>query len=61
MYMNREITTGHMRDLIGKGLTEAKGNYKIVVRLFNMEDTEYKRFLNFLRKHNCQLPFREFR
>jgi hypothetical protein len=25
----------------------------IVTRLFNMEQREYKRFLNFLRKHDC--------
>jgi len=26
-----------------------------------METREYKRFLNFLRKHDCQLPFKEYR
>ena len=61
LYMNREITKNQMKDLIEKGLTEAKGNYKIVTRLFNMEDGDYKRFLNFLRKHECQLPYRQFR
>ena len=61
MYMNREITKNHMRGLVEKGLTEAKGNYKIVTRLFNMEAGDYKRFLNFLRKHECQLPYRQFR
>ena len=44
-----------------KGLEEAKGNYKIVTKLFNMEPGDYKRFLNFLRKHDCQLPFRDYR
>jgi hypothetical protein len=29
--------------------------------LFNMEASDYKRFLNFLRKHDCQLPFKEYR
>jgi two-component system NtrC family response regulator len=61
LYMNREITKGNMRDLIHRGLAEARGNYKIVLRLFNMEATDYKRFLNFLRKHECQLPFKEYR
>jgi transcriptional regulator with PAS, ATPase and Fis domain len=61
LYMNREITRGNVRDLIHKGLEEARGNYKIVLRLFNMESREYKRFLNFLRKHDCQLPFKEYR
>jgi transcriptional regulator with PAS, ATPase and Fis domain len=61
LYMNREITKGNMRDLVHRGLAEARGNYKIVLRLFNMEPTDYKRFLNFLRKHDCQLPFKEYR
>ena len=55
LYMQREITRGNVRDLVRKGLEEARGNYKIVARLFNMEARDYKRFLNFLRKHDCQL------
>ena len=61
LYMNREITRGNVRDLVHKGLEEARGNYKILLRLFNMESRDYKRFLNFLRKHDCQLPFKEYR
>jgi transcriptional regulator with PAS, ATPase and Fis domain len=61
LYMNREITKSSVRDLVHKGLAEARGNYKIVLKLFNMETTDYKRFLNFLRKHDCQLPFKEYR
>jgi transcriptional regulator with GAF, ATPase, and Fis domain len=61
LYMQREITRANMRDLIRKGLEEARGNYKIVARLFNMEQSDYKRFLNFLRKHDCQVPFKEYR
>lgn len=61
LYMNREITRNNVRDLVHKGLEEARGNYKIVLRLFNMETRDYKRFLNFLRKHDCQLPFKEYR
>jgi len=61
MYMDREITRQHVREVVRRGLEEARGNYKIVARLFNMETREYKRFLNFLRKHDCQLPFKEYR
>jgi transcriptional regulator with GAF, ATPase, and Fis domain len=61
LYMEREITRGNVRDLVRKGLEEARGNYKIVARLFNMEQGDYKRFLNFLRKHDCQVPFKEYR
>jgi two-component system response regulator AtoC len=61
LYMQRDITRANVRDLVRKGLEEARGNYKIVARLFNMEQRDYKRFLNFLRKHDCQVPFKEYR
>jgi transcriptional regulator with GAF, ATPase, and Fis domain len=61
LYMQREITRTHVRDVVQKGLEEARGNYKIMVQLFNMEAGDYKKFLNFLRKHQCQLPFKEYR
>jgi two-component system, NtrC family, response regulator AtoC len=61
LYMQREITRTHVRDVVQKGLEEARGNYKIMVQLFNMEAGDYKKFLNFLRKHQCQLPFKDFR
>lgn len=61
LYMAREITKQNVRDLVRRGLEEARGNYKIVCKLFNMDERDYKRFLNFLRKHDCQLPFKEFR
>jgi transcriptional regulator with GAF, ATPase, and Fis domain len=61
LYMRREITKSNVRDVVRKGLQEARGNYKIVARLFNMESRDYKKFLNFLRKHDCQVPFKEYR
>ncbi len=61
LYMQREITRGNLRDLVKKGLQEARGNYRIVVRIFNLPPTDYKRFLNFLRTHECQVSFKEFR
>ena len=61
LYMNREITREDVRNLVRLGLTESRGNYKIVARLFNMDAGDYKRFLTFLRKHDCQVPFQQFR
>jgi DNA-binding NtrC family response regulator len=61
LFMEREITRNNVREVIRRGLEEARGNYKIVARLFNMEARDYKRFLNFLRKHDCQIPFKEYR
>ena len=61
LYMQREITKNNVREIVRRGLEEARGNYKIVARMFNLGADDYKRFLNFLRKHDCQLPFKEFR
>ena len=61
LYVQRDITRANIRDLVRKALQESRGNYKIVAKLFNLEQREYKRFLNFLRKNECQLPFREYR
>jgi len=61
LYMQREITRGSIRDLVRKGLEEARGNYRIVTKMFNMPPQDYKKFLNFLRKHKCLLPFKEYR
>lgn len=61
LFMDREITRANVREVVRRGLEEARGNYKIVARLFNMEARDYKRFLNFLRKHDCQIPFKEYR
>jgi transcriptional regulator with PAS, ATPase and Fis domain len=61
LFMNREITRANVRDVVALGLQETRGNYKIVGRIFNMEARDYKRFLNFLRKHDCQVPFKDYR
>jgi transcriptional regulator with GAF, ATPase, and Fis domain len=61
LFMDREITRANVREIVRRGLEEARGNYKIVARLFNMEARDYKRFLNFLRKHDCQIPFKDYR
>jgi DNA-binding NtrC family response regulator len=60
-YMVRDLTRKDVRAIITRGLHETAGNYKMLVELFNMDRGDYKRFLNFLRKHDCQLPFAEFR
>jgi DNA-binding NtrC family response regulator len=61
LFMQREITKSSVRELVKKGLEDSRGNYKIVLRLFNMPPEDYKKFLNFLRKHDCQPSFKEFR
>jgi transcriptional regulator with GAF, ATPase, and Fis domain len=61
LYMHREITRENIRELVRKGLEHTHGNYRVVTKLFNIALQDYKKFLNFLRKHDCQLPFKEYR
>lgn len=61
LFIARDIDRATMREIVRRGLEEARGNYKIVARLFNMATGDYKRFLNFLRKHDCQIPFQDYR
>jgi hypothetical protein len=61
LYMRRDITRENVRDVVRRGLEDARGNYRIVAKLFNLPPDDYKKFLNFLRKHECQLPFKEYR
>jgi hypothetical protein len=59
--MDHQITRETLREVIRQGLSDARGNYRIVASLFNIPRRDYKRFLSFLRKHDCQLPFKDFR
>jgi transcriptional regulator with PAS, ATPase and Fis domain len=60
-FMSRDLTRDDLRSIVGRGLQRTAGNYKLLVRLFNMQASDYKRFLNFLRKHHCHMPFQQFR
>ncbi len=60
-FMLRDMTRDDLRAIISRGLEQTRGSYRILVQLFNMSDADYKRFLNFLRKHECQMPFQRFR
>ncbi len=60
-FMSRDLTRDDLRTLIGMGLQQTSGSYRVLVELFNMPAGDYKRFLNFLRKHQCHMPFQQFR
>jgi hypothetical protein len=59
--MNHDLTRDEVRQLVREGLAHTRGNYKMLVRAFNMEPTDYKRFLSFLRTYECHVSFRPFR
>jgi transcriptional regulator with PAS, ATPase and Fis domain len=60
-FMARDLTRDDLRTIVRKGLERTSGNYKVMVELFNMPADDYKRFLGFLRKYQCHMPFQQFR
>jgi two-component system response regulator HydG len=60
-FISRDLTRDDLRAIIRKGLEQTSGNYRVLVELFNMPQDDYKRFLGFLRKYQCHVPFQEFR
>ncbi|HEY2434222.1 MAG TPA: sigma-54 dependent transcriptional regulator [Vicinamibacterales bacterium] len=60
-FMSRDLTRADIRTLVKRGLESTSGNYKVLVELFNMKPDDYKRFLGFLRKYHCHIPFQQFR
>jgi DNA-binding NtrC family response regulator len=61
IFMSRDMTRTELRQIVQIGLETTNGNYRQLVQLFNMPADDYKRFLSFLRKHDCHLPFQRFR
>ena len=60
-FMERDLCRSTLRKLIAFGLERTAGNYRVLVQLFNMPPNDYKRFLGFLRKHDCLLKFHAYR
>jgi DNA-binding NtrC family response regulator len=60
-FMARDLTRRDIRELVRLGLEHTRGNYKLLITTFNMAPEEYKKFLNFLRKYQCHVPFQGFR
>ena len=61
LFTARDMTRDDMRAIITRGLTQTRGSYRLVLQLVNMPAEDYKAFLNFLRKHQCHVPFFQFR
>jgi transcriptional regulator with GAF, ATPase, and Fis domain len=60
-FMERDLCRAQLKAVVARGLERTAGNYRLVVELFNMPPTDYKRFLNVLRNHDCHFPPRSFR
>jgi hypothetical protein len=60
-FILRDLTRDDLRGVVSRGLSETVGNYRLLVNLFNLPPQDYKRFLTFLHKHHCHMPFQQFR
>jgi transcriptional regulator with GAF, ATPase, and Fis domain len=60
-YTNRLITKHQVEEVIRRGLAETRGSYRGLVRLFKLPEADYKRFMDFLRRHRCNVDFRPYR
>ncbi len=61
LFLSRDMTRHDLRQLLRRGLMATRGNYRALLKLFGLPDSDYKRFMNFLAAHDCVVDFREFR
>ena len=61
LLLKRDITRHDLRQLVSLGLTSTRGNYRALLKLFGMDEADYKRFMNFLAAHECTVDYRQFR
>jgi DNA-binding NtrC family response regulator len=48
-YMDRELSRREVREIIEQGLYRTRGSYKKLLRIFGIADSDYLRFMDFLR------------
>jgi transcriptional regulator with PAS, ATPase and Fis domain len=60
-FIRRDLTRSDVRELVRRGLSSTRGNYRALLPLFGVPTSDYKRFLNFLAAHDCAIDYREFR
>ena len=61
LYMQREITRTQRARRGSQGARRSARQLQDRDAALQHAPTDYKKFLNFLRKHDCQLPFKEYR
>ena len=53
-YMVRELNRPQVKAIIAKGLKESRGNYKRLLPLFGLPESDYQKFMDFLRYHELK-------
>jgi transcriptional regulator with PAS, ATPase and Fis domain len=60
-FSERLITRKQVERVISRGLEKTRGSYKKLLPLFQIPESDYKRFMDFLRRSRCNVDFRQFR
>jgi hypothetical protein len=60
-FKSRELTRADLTALVDRGLTETRGSYRALLGLFNLPDSDYKKFHAFLYQQRCNLPVAAYR
>jgi DNA-binding NtrC family response regulator len=53
-YLDRELSRLQVRALVERGLAQTRGSYKELVTLFGMPESDYPKFMDFLRFHRLK-------
>jgi DNA-binding NtrC family response regulator len=61
LFLSRDVTRHDLREVLRRGLRTTSGSYRALIPLFGMEARDYKRLLNFLAAHDCNVDPRPFR
>ena len=60
-YKQRDIPREQVIALMDLGLKATRGFYNSVAALFHVQESDYRRFMDFLRRNKCQPDFRPYR
>ena len=60
-FLDRDLTREDLRHLVRRALMLADGSYRGALKVFGLDERDYKRLLNFLKAHNCVVDFRQYR
>lgn len=53
-FLQRDLKRSEVRSALRRGLAETQGSYRGLLPLFSLADTDYQRFMDFLRHHRLK-------
>jgi len=60
-YKRRDISREKVLAFVDFGLRSTRGSYTTMASMFRLKETDYRRFMDFLRRNDCLLDFRPYR